>query len=66
MVLRTYKGMEIANNHELDLTLRPTRDNEDTKRLFIQQFRAHNEVNYELSELEVSFFRSTAHYMTRR
>ena len=66
MVLRTYKGMKITNNHKLDLTLRPTRDNEDTEQLFIQQFRAHSEVNYELSELEVSFFRSTAHYMTRR
>ena len=66
MVLRTYKGMEIANNHELDLTLRPTRDNEDTEQLFIQQFRAHSEVNYELSELEISFFRSIARYMTKR
>ena len=65
MVLRTYERMKIANNHELNLTLRPTRDNEDMEQSFIRQFRIYSEVNYALSELEISFFRSTAHYMTR-
>ena len=58
--------MDIVNNHDLHLTLRPTRDNEDMEQSFIRQFRTHSEVNYELSELEISSFRSTVHYMTRR
>ena len=36
------------------------------KQEFIRQFQFHNEYNHELSELEISFFRSTAHYMNQR
>ena len=36
------------------------------ERRFIQQFQDHSEHNYQLSELDVSFFRSTAHYMNKR
>ena len=66
MVLRTYERMEIVNNHDLHLTLRSTRDNSVLEREFAQQFRFHSEHDYELSELEISFFRSTAHYMNQR
>ena len=36
------------------------------EREFARQFQFHSEYNYELSELEISFFRSTAHYMNQR
>ena len=65
MVLRTYKEMKIINNHDLDLTLRPTRNDAVLERRFIQQFQDHSEHDSELSKLEVSFFRSTAHSMTK-
>ena len=61
-----YERMDIVNNHELHLTLRPTRDNKDIEQSFLRHFRTHNEVNYLLSSLKVCFFRDTAHYMTRR
>ena len=66
MVLRTYEKMGIVNNHDLDLTLRSTRNDADFERRFIQQFQDHSEHNYELSEIDLSFFRSTAHYMNKR
>mgnify|MGYP005725663619 CR=1 FL=1 len=58
--------MGIVNNHDLDLTLRSARIDANLERQFIQQFRDHSEHSYGLSELEVSFFRSTAHYMSKR
>ena len=58
--------MKIVNNHDLDLTLWPTRNDAELEQVFIQQFKARSEHDYELSKLEVSFFRSTAHYKTKR
>ena len=66
MVLRTYGRINIINNHNLYLTLCPTRDSKDMEPSFIHQFRAHSEVSYRLSSLEVCFFRDTANYMTSR
>ena len=66
MVLRTYEGMRIVNNHDLHLTLRPTKNDPVLKQEFVRQFQFHNEYNHELSELEISFFRSTAHYMNQQ
>ena len=66
MVLRTYERMNIVSNHDLYLTLCPTRDSKDMEQSFIHQFRAASEVSYRLSSLEVCFFRDTANYMTRR
>ena len=66
MVLRMYESMEMVSNHDLDLTLRPTMNDAELELAFLQRLQDHSEHNYELSELEVSFFRSTAHYMTKR
>ena len=66
MLLRTYQRMHIVSNHDLFLTLRPTRDNKDLEESFVRQFSAASKMSYHLSSLEVSFFRNTVMYMTRR
>ena len=66
MVLRTYERMHIVSNHNLYLTLCPTRDNKDMEQSFIHQFRVVSEVSYRLSSLEVCFFRDIANCVTRR
>ena len=65
MILRTYQRMHIVSNHDLFLTLCPTRDSKDLETSFIHQFRAASKVSYRLSSLEVCFFRDTTMYMTR-
>ena len=65
MLLRTYQRMNIVSNHDLFLTLREIRDNEDLEDQFVRQFKAASN-NYRLSGLEVCFFRNTAMHMTRR
>ena len=66
MLLRTYQRMHIVSNHDLFLTLRPTRDNKNLEESFVRQFSAAIKMSYRLSSLEVCFFRNTAMYMTRR
>ena len=66
VALQTLERMEIYSNHNLNLTLRQTRRNAAAEPDFIQRFRHHYGRNYILTELEVFFFQSKAHYMTHR
>ena len=60
MLLRTYQRMNIVSNHDLFLTLCPTRDNKELEGSCIRQFSAASKMSYHLSSLEVCFFRNTA------
>ena len=66
ILLRTYQRMNIMSNHDLFLTLRATRVNEDLEELFVRRFSAASKMSHHLSGLRVCFFRNTAMYMTRR
>ena len=55
--------MNIVSNHDLFLTLRATRDNEDVEDQFVNQFNAASN-NYGITDLKVCFFRNNAIYMT--
>ena len=66
MVLRTLQNMRIVSQHGLNLTLRSANFNPELEGQFIRQFREHSEQSHVLSELELCFLRSTAHYMGQR
>ena len=66
VVLQTLERMEIYSNPDLNLTLRQTRRDVAAEPDFIQRFSRNSGRSYILTEFEVSFFRSTAHYMTHR
>ena len=63
ILVRTYKKMGILSNHDLFLTLRATRDNEDLEDQFVNQFNEASD-RYGITDLQVCFFKNTAMYMT--